>query len=345
MRRALLAATLSLAIWPASVAPALDIEAERIFSTPGASSKLNILSTVDLNLFAPLVAAFQSRHPKLAIRYTVVSSAALYKGLAQGSATADLAISSAMDLQMKLANDGFARAHRSAATAALPGWARWRDVLFAFTQEPAVVIVSRKAFAGLPLPKTRADLIALLRAHPERFRGRIGTYDIRRSGLGYLFATQDARQSDAYWRLTQEMGGLAPKLYCCSAKMIDDLRAGRIALAYNVLGSYAAAEFLPGGDQMIVPMTDYTQVMLRTALIPTSAQHPKLGAAFLDFLVGAEGRGLIRKLTGLPPVDAATLFHTQYLRPIRLGPGLLVYLDRLKRQNFIREWTAALDLP
>ncbi len=37
---------------------------------------------------------------------------------------------------MKLANDGFARAHRSKVASALPAWARWRELLFAFTQEP-----------------------------------------------------------------------------------------------------------------------------------------------------------------------------------------------------------------
>ena len=30
------------------------------------------------------------------------------------------------------------------------------------------------------------------------------------------------------------------------------------------------------------------------------------------------------------------------LRPIRLGPGLLVFLDRLKRRTFLRNWEASI---
>ncbi len=27
------------------------------------------------------------------------------------------------------------------------------------------------------------------------------------------------------------------------------------------------------------------------------------------------------------------------MRPIRLGPGLLVFLDKMRRKNFLRSWT------
>ena len=43
-----------------------------------------------------------------------------------------------------------------------------------------------------------------------------------------LFATQDARATETYWRLTEVMGRVGAKLYCCSGQMIDDLRVGRV---------------------------------------------------------------------------------------------------------------------
>jgi iron(III) transport system substrate-binding protein len=339
-----LLATLALLL---AALPALgfEIEEETRFPASPATAELRVLSTTDTVIFEPLIRAFQATRPGLAIRYTVASSQDLFGALYDEAAAFDLAISSAMDLQMKLANDGLAQSHRSPATEALPAWAHWRDQLYAFAQEPVVLVISARAFQGLPVPRTRADLVRLLRDHPARFEGRIGTYDPALSGAGYLFATQDARQSDTFWRLAEVMGGLSPRLYAATGDMLADLEAGRLALAYNVLGSYATARLAPDGDARIVEFEDFTLTLLRTALIPRTAPHPELGAAFLDFLLSPRGQRLIENEARLPPIDEAALAAGQHLRPIRLDPGLLVYVDPIKRRRFLEEWRAALVQP
>lgn len=329
----------------ATVATGFEIEEERLFSTPDAAGELRVLSTTDTITFAPLIEGFQKQNPDIAIRYTVASSQQVFRAIYEEAAQFDLVISSAMDLQMKLVNDGLAASHSLPIAYTLPRWAYWRDQLFAFAQEPVVMIASRTAFDGLTLPRTRQDLIRLLRDYPDRFTGRIGTYDPNRSGAGYLFATQDARQSDTFWRLAEVMGGLSPRLYGASGAMIDDLRSGKLALAYNVLGSYANARLPEGGDGMVVELEDFTLTLLRTALVPRSAARPDLGGAFLDFLLSPDGRRLIADKAGLPPIDEAALAAGQHLRPIRLDPGLLVFVDPLKRQRFLNEWNAALIHP
>lgn len=339
MRRLVLA--LGLMFGAATAAAAFETEEERLFEAGDDAPEIRILSATDTEIFAPLVLAFQSANPGIAVRYTVASTTEVYKAVAGREAEFDLVVSSAMDLQMKLANDGYAREHRSAETAALPEWAVWRDQLFAFAQEPVVLVVSLAAFDGLSLPKTRADLITLLRANPDRFTGRIGTYDPNRSGAGYLFATQDARQSDTFWRLSEVMGGLSPRLYDGSVAMISDVQAGKLALAYNVLGSYAAAQLGGDPETAVIELEDFTSVLLRTALIPRAASRPELGALFLDFMLSEDGQTLIDEKAGLPRIDAATLASAGYRRPIRLDPGLLVFVDPLKRQGFLTEWTAA----
>lgn len=328
-----------------TAARAFEIEEERLFPAPGAAVELTVLSTTDTITFAPLIEGFQSLNPAIAIRYTVASSQQVFSAIYDEAAEFDLVISSAMDLQMKLANDGLAAGHALPVGHPLPTWAYWRDQLFAFAQEPVVMIASRAAFEGLTLPRTRQDLIRLLRDQPARFQGRIGTYDPNLSGAGYLFATQDARQSDTFWRLAEVMGGLSPRLYGASGAMIDDLRSGELALAYNVLGSYANARLPENGDGMVVELEDFTLTLLRTALVPRNAARPDLGGAFLDFLLSPEGRSLIRDKAGLPPIDEAALAAGQHLRPIRLDPGLLVFVDPLKRQRFLNEWNAALIHP
>jgi iron(III) transport system substrate-binding protein len=322
-----------------------EIEEERLFPAPAGETALvlRILSSTDTVVFAPLIAGFQAVNSDVAVDYTVASTQEVYRALGTDRGAFDLVVSSAMDLQMKLVNDGHAQSHRSGVVQALPDWARWRDQLFAFTQEPIVAVASREALAGLPLPRTRSDLIRLLRDHPDRFEGRIGTYDPARSGAGYLFATQDARQSDTYWRLSEVMGGLSPRLYETSGAMIDDVRSGRLALAYNVLGSYAATNLPDDGDAIILEFEDYTNVLLRTAFVPADAPAPDLGGRFVDFLLSPRGQSLIASETGLPPLSAEALASEPELRPIRLDTGLLVFVDTLKRQRFLQEWQGAMS--
>jgi iron(III) transport system substrate-binding protein len=324
-------------------ATAFDREDKRVYPVQNPTATLNIISTADADVFEPIITQFQLVTPGVAVNYIIASSTQVMAAIYDENAAFDLVISSAMDLQTKLANDGYARSFRSPATDALPPWAKWRNQIFAFTQEPAVLVVSEAEFAHVDPPTSRDALITLLRDNPDQFGGRVGTYDVRTSGLGYLFATQDSRNSESFWRLTEVMGRLKTKLYCCSGDMISDVADGRLAIAYNVLGSYAATRLDDTDGIRIVPLTDFVSVMLRTALIPTNAENIEPAEAMINFLVTLNSRPDLNTKTGLPPIDANALAQNNALRPIRLGPGLLVFLDQLKRDNFLKHWTNSME--
>ena len=327
--------------WTGSIL-AYEVEEERFYPGTG-PVVLRVISTADLAVFEPYLRAFQAQRPDIGIAYTVTSSTDLYAAIRDG-APFDLALSSAMDLQFQLANDGFARSYRSPMTADLPDWARWRDLIFAFSAERAVVVVNAERIAGLPLPATRQELIALLRDHPTRFQGAVGTYDVRESGLGYLFATKETRSTDVYWRLAEVMGRLDPQLYCCSGQMIDDVAAGRLAVAYNVLGSYAAERLArdSGGRVQILRMEDFENIMLRTAIIPRNAVAVEAAGALIDLLLETG----LRDAAGnwpLPPLGQTGGGDDSGFSPIRLGPALMVYLDPLNRRTFLAECENAME--
>ena len=130
-----------------------------------------------------------------------------------GIATADLVISSAMDLQMKLANDGYAKRVNFTEIANWPNWAKWRNTAFALTYEPAVMIYHKPSFDGIEIPKTRAALSQFLSNNNNTFYGRIATYDIERAGLGFLFLARDEEHYRDIWQLVQAMGSSGVKLY------------------------------------------------------------------------------------------------------------------------------------
>ena len=301
------------------------------FGGAAAPRALHVLSSTDTALFAPIAESFVARVPDTAIEYYVAGTADIDRIMRKSPDRFDVTISSAMDLQFKLANDGYALALDGFD---YPDWAEWRQSVFAFTSEPAAIVLNRAAFAGGAMPDTRQALIRRLRETPEHFRGRVGTYDVRQSGLGYLFATQDARTSETFWRLMEVMGNLDARLYCCSSDMIEDVAAGRLFVAYNVLGSYAEArEDVSKAIEIIVP-SDFQTVMMRTALVSSDARHPESARAFLLHLLNAA------QVTALPMLDPERPAREQ--STIELEPALLTYLDRLKEQRFIAAWEEAI---
>jgi len=315
---------------------AQEWEDRELFQEAGASSTLRIVSSTDTELFAPLIEAFIINNPDVAIEYLVTGTADIDRRFREDPAAFDIAISSAMDLQLKLTNDGFALALEDVAH---PAWAQWRQSLFAFTSEPAAIVINRAAFKGLQIPQSRQELIEALRARPELFRNRIGTYDVRLSGLGYLFATQDARASETFWRLMEVMGGLDVRLYCCSGDMIDDLTDGTIAVAYNVLGSYAKARVQSQNALEIVLPSDFPTTMMRTALVSTASRKPQAAERFIRYLVAYQSNAS-DKDRALPSLHASD--EPAERETIALEPALMTFLDTLKRNKFLIEWESAL---
>lgn len=327
--------TLILSLW-AGLLSAQEWEDRQVFGQKDAPT-LRILSSTDTALFAPIIESFLAQAPPTQIEYLVTGTADIDTRYRQKPSAFDLVISSAMDLQLRLANDGFALRLNDLSH---PDWAQWRQSLFAFTTEPATIVINRAAFADQAVPTTRQELIKVLRAAPDKFRGKVGTYDVRQSGVGYLFATQDARASETFWRLTEVMGGLDTQLYCCSGAMIEDVAAGKILVAYNVLGSYAAARSEYTKTLEIVLPSDFPITMMRTAFVSKQTGQPALATAFMDHLITLQSSGQDIDHFPLPPL--AQVDKLQMPSSIPLETALLTYLDVLKRRTFIREWENAI---
>lgn len=320
-----------------------------------ASGPLVIHSTTDRDIFRPIIDDFRRLRPGIDVRYVEMDAGALYRryldDVARGRGQADLLISSAMDLQVKLVNDGFAAAHQSANAAKLPAWARWRNEAFGITFEPAVMVYNRRLLAGRRPPGSRPELLKALRTDPDFWRARIGTYDIIRSSVGYLLASQDARQNSDFGSLLEALGASRMQVSTSTATLLDRIEKGEIVLGYNLLGSYAQARVDSGAPLLIVYPADYTLAVSRTAILARDAPHPAAAHAFLEYLLSLRGQRALASLGRLSasrpeiigPYSRLGIAETQIgpLRPIALGPGLLTYLDRQKRLRLTESWQHA----
>ncbi len=323
-------------------------EAVRSFGAQDAAHRLTVRGTTDIVLFGPVLRAFTAAYPQYVVDYEQWGSNDLYATADQacriGQPSADMLISSAVDLQVRLVNDGCARPHRSDATGRLPAEANWRNEVFGITREPAVLVYNKVLVPASEAPRSRFDLIDLLRPVGSRYAGRVATYDIEQSGLGYLFAFVDSQQATTFGSLIEAFGRSGAIATCCSAEIIDGVVSGRYLIAYNVLGSYALARAEASPELAVVAPEDYTLVLSRAALIPKHAAHANDAGLLLDFLLSDEGQREmtdVRLIVSLDDPDTAELTlpsGSAVLRQIPLSPVLLVGLDQQKRARFLQLW-------
>lgn len=341
----------------AAARPALALEPVLYSAPDREAERLRIDAATDRPAIAPLIRDFQTMNPTVTVEYREMNTGELYDSVVKRGAgdVPDLVISSGAGLQVKLVNDGHARRHSSPATEALPDWAKWRSAAFGFTQEPAVIVFNRDLVPEDEVPHSREELVHLLRDRKERYRGRVVTYNVEDSGIGYLFATQDSVLTSQFWQLANALGENQTKQMCCTADMVGAIERGDSLIGYNLLGSYARERQLHGARIGIVLPSDYVLVMTRVALIPQRAGAPELAGRFIDYLLSERGQAVIAANTAfysiLPTVGgpmSATHLQAELRGPtqrIALGPALLVFMDHLKRNRFLKQWNAFLHQP
>lgn len=133
------------------------------------------------------------------------------------------------------------------------------------TFEPGVLVYHEPSFPDGP-PQSRLELIEWLQTAPATLQGRIGTYDIERSAVGYLYLARDEEHFADIWSLVRAMGAGGLQTSPTSQVIIDRVSDGRLLLGYNILGSYAADQARTEPDLGFVLLRDFTVVVSRVAL-------------------------------------------------------------------------------
>jgi iron(III) transport system substrate-binding protein len=326
---------------------ALPSSHSKLAAAAAKEGTLRIDATTDQRGVQDLLESFKRLYPGIALEYHRPTSSELYAGLLRDAAadhpTADLLISSAMDLQFKLVNDGFAQTYVSPEKPHLPSWAVWKDQVYAVTAEPIGFSYNRALMPAEEIPSSHAEFADLLRHKRDQYRGKIATTDPERSGTSYLYHTQDLLASRDTLDLVEALGQTQPKFYVSGAEITRKIASGEHLLAYNSVLERPSQ--IPNLGTVFP--NDYTLVTSRVALIPKVARHPASAKLFLDFLLSESGQVLLARhrmqpiRTGVAMDGSAP--SPDVLRPIRFGPALLANLDEFRRQRVLRDWRHALE--
>lgn len=315
--------------------------------------RLSIYSTTDAREVADLLRDFRSLYPQISVEYVDINSTELYSRfiaeVAAKERTADLLWSSSMDLQIKLVNDGYAQAYASPEKPNLPPWAIWKNEAYGITAEPIVLVYNKKLIPAADVPRTHADLERLLSTNPA-YAGKVAIMDAERSGVGFLYITQDLQVTRDTWRLVRAMGRARVHLYTSVGAALERVSSGDHLIAYNMIGPYALEREARDPSIGVVALNDYTLVASRIALIPADARHPASAKLFLDYLLSQRGQTFLARKHMAPvrsdvAAPAGTHIDAPNMRAIRVGPELLANLDQIKRQRFLKEWRGALNQP
>ncbi|HEX7273721.1 MAG TPA: ABC transporter substrate-binding protein [Casimicrobiaceae bacterium] len=318
--------------------------------------KIVVYSTTDAKLAQPLIKDFEAAFPGVKVEYTDMNSTEVYSRFtsenAANAASADAVWSSAMDLQLKLAAEGFAAVYKSPESGALPDWARWKDTVYATTFEPIAIVYNKRLVAADEVPKTHADFTKLLNTKAEKFQKKVTTYDAEKSGVGFMLVNQDARLDPAFWDLVKAMGARGVNMQSSTATMMERVSSGENLIGYNILGSYALTRAKKDPSIGIAFTNDYNLVLSRLAFVSKNAKNPNAGRLWLDYLlskrgqtIAAEQAELFSVRTDITGKDSGVGFSKELgsaVKPIPVSQDLLAGLDQAKRLEFLKQWQAAL---
>ncbi|MFA0549521.1 ABC transporter substrate-binding protein [Vibrio lentus] len=320
---------------------------------------LVIYGAAYLSEMKPLLDDFQRRNPEITVRYQAMSSNVLDAHIRdQKPDQPDITISSVMDLQLRLVNDGYALPYQinvpgyGSQSGIVPHWSQWRNELFGFSYEPAVIVFNESFLEGKEVPLSRVELLSFIRLHSDELMGKIGLFDIRDVGIGYLLWSFERAQTSNYGQFLELFNLHQARTFDSSASMLQALTDGDIAIAYNIMGSYANSWESKHKDVVIVAANDYTPVVIRTAFINKTTPRLEQAQAFIDYLFSYSGQKLMAKETNMPPVrtdiksaKSAAVLREQFanqLKPLPLDVSLLIFSDQSKKSLVVTEWESAL---
>ena len=317
--------------------------------------KVVIYSALDTKAAQPLIKDFNALYPDVKVEYNDMNSTELYNRyiaeVASGQGGADVMWSSAMDLQVKLVEDGKALMYKSPESAKIPSWANYKDQAWGTTYEPAVFIYNKRLVTGDDIPQDHAAFAKVINAKPDKFKGKVTTYDIEKSGVGFMFVVQDTKYFPGMKDLEKGFGATSYKVYSSTGNMLEKVSSGEHLLGYNVLGSYAAVRAKKDPNLGVVMPKDYTLVLSRVMFIGKQAKNPNAAKLFVDYILSQRGQkqigGDVELFAMRDDVEAeytAAKLKKELgdkVKPIPVSSEITAYLDPKKRLEFLNDWKAA----
>jgi iron(III) transport system substrate-binding protein len=236
--------------------------------------------------------------------------------------------------------------------AALPVWASMNNTAYGTTFEPAVFVYNKRAVPPEEVPATHADFVKLLMTKTDKYKDKVTAYDIEKSGVGFMFITQDLRVNEKQlWETAKAFGAVSLRVQSSTGTMLERISSGENLLGYNILGSYALVRAKKDPSIGVVIPKDYTLVMSRVQFISKTAKNPNAAKLWIDYILSKRGQTIIANdsklyairgdVTGETTSSELTQHIGAGLKPLQVSVMMLQYMDQGKRLAFMKQWKEA----
>ncbi|WP_034916939.1 MULTISPECIES: ABC transporter substrate-binding protein [Erwinia] len=327
---------------------------QKVVDAAKKEGKVVVYSTTDTKAAAPLIQGFEAAYPGVKVEYNDMNSTELYNRYiseqASGGGSSDVIWSSSMDTGLKLATS-YADEYASPEVSKLPKWAVWQQKAYGTTYEPVVFIYNKRLIPKEDVPDSHAALAKLVASQTEKFGRKVTTYDIEKSGLGFMLSVQDSKADANYFKTLADVakGGLT--VQSSTGTMMERVSSGENLIGFNILGSYAETRAKGDPSLGISMPKDYTLVLSRVSFISKEAQHGNAAKLWLDYVLSEKGQSILANKSDIPSIrndiegendiDGLTKKLGKALKPIPVDESLLEYLQPKKRLDYIKQWRAA----
>ena len=228
----------------------------------------------------------------------------------------------------------------------------FKNEAYGTTYEPIAFVYNKRLLTGDEIPQSHADLLRVLTSKTDKLKGKVTTYDVEKSGVGFMLISQDSKQNPQFWDLIRALGVAGPRFQSSAGTMMERISSGENLLGFNIFASYAALRAKKDPSIGIVYPKDYTLVMSRVMFASKTAKNPNAAKLWLDYLLSKRGQTLVANQAELGSIradvegemTAAGLAKTlgNSVKPIPLSADLLAYLDQTKRLDFLKQWQSAI---
>jgi len=260
---------------------------------------LLIYSIMSPENWRPVVQGFNARYPGIRVETLDLPNTrdVFERYLAErstNSRTGDLLATAEPAGWIELHNRGEVLEYKSPEDDAWPAWAKPFPGVYTCSSDPLVFIYNKMLLPEAQAPKTFAQFVERAKANARSWRGKITSYGVHNSGLGYSGNYAFVRKNgDQAWQWFKELAELQPRWERSGGPMTEKVTSGEYVTGWFV----SAITFLPRLNDPARArilgwnyIGDGQPVVVRGVAVPKGSRNSNAAKLMLDYIASAEGQ-------------------------------------------------------
>ncbi|MFC7739072.1 ABC transporter substrate-binding protein [Roseomonas sp. GCM10028921] len=274
-------------------------EYREIVTAAEREGSLLIYSIMSPENWRPVIAGFNTRYPGIRVETLDLPNTrdVFERYLAErstNSRTGDLLATAEPAGWIQLHRRGEVLDYKSPEDDAWPAWSKPLPGVYTCSSDPLVFIYNKMLVPDAQAPKTFGQFVERATANQRNWRGKITSYGVHNSGLGYSGNYAFARKhGDRTWEWFRQLADLQPRWERSGGPMTEKVTSGEYVMGWFVsaitfwprLNDAARARVL--GWNFI---GDGQPVVVRGVAVPKGARNANAAKLMLDYIASSEGQ-------------------------------------------------------